>query len=383
MTYSSDLLLINVMIWIIMFCMVKPYDIIIKPQIGNIQTKTFYTFFSLLFVYCIFAFAEHDTYHYWTEFASNSHLNKNHYEPIYQYIYNLTNHEYFLWRSVVWGIACIALIILANLLKEQNYSLLLGIVLFLPTSFFVATRGSSGHALALLSFILIIGGKPYYKRHILLGLIGIVISIFFHKSNFLYILFLILSGILPIRFNKKFIIISWIAFPFFTEIIGRVLFSYISGKFGISFGEEMNIQKSALHYASSEMTPTQMNFNGFIGRFISLFPLLLCTLYLTNRIVFKKIQIGRPYMYLYKLTYITIYIGFLFFFQTTSIWIYQRILFMSLFSTPFIFAKVISMERAYSPWILWIVIFQILSVAFTFCYRYMIWSHLNSNLNFL
>lgn len=370
--YNADLLLINAFLWLLMFYICKPFKVLMHPALGAKQTRSLYNCcFIIMYIYSVFAFADHDTYHTWREFALHSKLG-GHYEPFYKWLSVFLDGNYFLWRACVWGVAVGSLYFVGRWLNLCNRGFLIIMILFLPHSYFCATRGASGHALALLGFILFIGDKPVHKRHFILGILAIAASFFLHKSNFLFIAFLLIGWLLPLRFSKSAVWTLLLAYPLFTFVITFLLNSFIQGDFQLEFGEDMNIQGYSMEYV--ELGRKQYSVLTKIIDFYRLLPYLLSCAYLTYKISFKKIKIDKIYYFLYKFSFIAVYVAMLFYFQPASDWLYRRIFFMSIFPMIFVFGKLVGMETTRSKLVKFIFWNQLIYVLiFSFSYWYYKW----------
>lgn len=367
---TSGLLSISVVIWICMYVLSKPFTLFNNPAYGKYKSRNFNIYSVLFFLFCIFAFSEYDTYHTWNDFL-NTKSSKNllHYEPIYRWISDVVGMNYFMWRFCVWGVAVGSIFYLSKLLKDRTFGLMFSITMLLPMSYFVATRGSSGHALALLGITLMFGGEPLYDRKRLLALVLIVASLFLHRSNFMFIGLILISLITPLR-NKRIILLSIFAYPLLSSMITHLLDSFVSGGFEIAMDDNMNIQEKAMRYAGGEKK--EYNANGFLAIVVYKLPYVLITAYLTVRICFQEMTLPKIYVFYYKFSYVCVYLAMLLFFQETSSWMFERIMFMGLFPMCLVFSKVMQYEKKHDMFFRYIWLSLMLSISYSVLYKFYI-----------
>ena len=371
-SYSASLLLINVFIWLVMLKIAWP-AIHQAPLSCSPPKKQLRLFYVLFISYCVFAFAEHDTYHMWDNFKLNYGL--EHFEPTYLWLIDhVTGLNYFLWRSIVWGIACGSIILACKMLKVESYSSFLAITMLLPVSYFVATRGASGHTLTVLAMLMILGGENLYKRNILFGIALLYVSFFLHRSNIIMIAFTLAVGLYPFKISRKFVIISLVLFPILVGITTTFLNDFINGIFKVGMGDNMDMQGKAMSYATREAS--EFSIVGHITNIIEKAPVVFAQYLITRRITFENIKVERPYLFLYKLTYVLLYVSFLFYFQETSIWFHERLFFMSLIPMCLVLPRVMTFSNSWMKDGRLFVLLSFLSIGFKFFYRYYIFSKL-------
>lgn len=363
---SFQMLFVSLALFLLMFIMANPYKTFVNPQLAakRIPTWQFSFFFLIYALYIIFAFNSDDFYSYWNGFIYAGQF-KNYetqgYEQIYNWFADVTG-DYIVWRSVIWGLATILLSFTAIRLHLNVRLFLLAMFLF-GLGLNVYTRGILGHAMLLFGAVLLVDRKSNVATKII-GLALFCLSYFFHKSMYVNIAFALLA-FYPL--GKKSFVVSLIAFPILTTVATMFIDSVVSGALDMSFGEGVGgVGDRAIWYAKQEQT--SFTVLGTIGNLIQWLPEYLTLFYLSNRILyknyFKGIKNEKVFMYLFRLTYIIIYIASLFAFVDTSTWIYLRCKYMAFFPLPFVLAKVWSLESKSNSWLKWIIILQTLSLFF-------------------
>lgn len=371
--YSWQLALISIVTFICMLIMSKPIRTYYNPQDNNVYCGV-RIFFLLYVSTCVFAFWEYDTYHYWNNFleAKNyGYYKVSAYETVYNWLAAVCQNNYFLWRTFVFFPACLFLFYSAkNLRLLHNRNMLLALILF--GAMLSYTRGMLGHAMLLYGAILIVDDRNSYRTKFV-GLIFLCISYFFHKSMYVNIAFALLAFC---PFNKRFFVLSLIAFPFLTLVATYLVDNIASGAMDISFGEGVGgAGDRTLDYVSREKI--ESNALGKVVNVFILTPQYLTLFYLCNRVLYKQCFRGlkdeKVFTYLYKLTYVAIYTASIFAFVETSSWIYERFKYMGFFPLPFVLAKVWSLEKKTNKWIKCIILLQMFCLFYTWLYRLYKW----------
>ena len=363
---SFQMLFVSLALFLLMFIMANPYKTFVNPQLAakRIPTWQFSFFFLIYALYIIFAFNSSDFYSYWNGFIYAGQF-KNYetqgYEQIYNWFADVTG-DYIVWRSVIWGLATILLSFTAIRLHLNVRLFLLAMFLF-GLGLNVYTRGILGHAMLLFGAVLLVDRKINVATKVI-GLALFCVSYFFHKSMYVNIAFALLA-FYPL--GKKSFVVSLIAFPFLTTVATMLIDDIVSGALDMSFGEGVGgVGDRAVLYASREKM--EWNIFGDIGRVISYLPEYLTLFYLTNRVLykgyFKGIKREKVFTYLFRLTYVAIYIASLFAFVETSDWIYLRFKYMAFFPLPFVLAKVWSLEPKSNSWVKWIILLQVFALFF-------------------
>lgn len=373
--YSYQLALINLFLFILMLIIAKPQNTFLSPQSNN-QKEGTYLFFLFYILNSVFAFWSADTYHSWDGFVAASKYTNFEilgYEQVYNWLAAVSGNNYFLWRALIWIPACLFLFISAKKLDLLNRNFLLAMILFAGLQAY--TRGMLGHAMLLLGVILLVDERnTKWERFV--GFLLFCASYFFHKSMYVNIIFAFLAFY---PFGKKSIIASLIAFPFLTVIATMLVDSIASGVLDMSFGEGVGgVGDSTKAYASGERKVA--NTLGVISNFITFLPEYLALFYLVKKVIydriFKGIEQEKVYTYLFRLSYVAIYIASLFFFVETSSWIYSRFKYMAFFPLPFVLAKVWSLEPRTNKWVKAIIVLQLLSLVLYWTSKFHNWNEL-------
>lgn len=375
---SFQMLFVSLALFLLMFIMANPYKAFVNPQLAvkRIPTWQFSFFFLIYALYIIFAFNSSDFYSYWNVFIYAGQF-KNYetqgYEQIYNWFADVTG-DYIVWRSVIWGLATILLSFTAIKLN-LNFRLFLLTMVFFGLGLNVYTRGILGHAMLLFGAVLLVDRKSNVVTKVI-GLALFCVSYFFHKSMYVNIAFALLA-FYPL--GKKSFVVSLIAFPFLTTVATMLIDGIVSGALDMSFGEGVGgVGDQTAAYASGEKM--EVNIFGYIGRIISYLPEYLTLFYLANRVLykgyFKGIKRERAFTYLFRLTYVAIYIASLFAFVETSDWIYRRFKYMAFFPLPFVLAKVWSLEPKSNSWVKWIILLQVFALFFSWFMKIRTWYEL-------
>ena len=204
----------------------------------------------------------------------------------------------------------------------------------------------------------------------IIGLAIVCVSYYFHKSMFVNIIFAVLA-LFP--FGKKTTVVSFIAFPFLTTIATYLIDGIASGQIEIALGEGVGgVGDRSAFYASQERMKS--NFLGKIGKIIQIVPEYLTLFYLYYKVIvqriFDKDKKEKVYTYLFRLTYVAIYIASLFYFVETSNWIYDRFKYMGFFPLIFVLGAVWSKEKNSSKWLKLIILLQLFWVFFRFFVKF-------------
>ena len=310
-SYSYQLALISIFTFIIMLIIAKPWRTYFSPQSNN-ERKGIRVFFWLYVSTCIFAFWEADTYHSWegfigARFYDNYRIGA--YEEVYNWLAGISGNNYFLWRTYIWLPACLFLFVTASRLGLLHRNMLLAMALF--GSMLSFTRGMLGHTMLLFGAVLLVDKNSKIAIKII-GLMLFCLSYYFHKSMYVNIAFALLAFY---PFNKKSFVVSLIVFPFLVVVATRLVDGIVSGGVSIALGESVGGagDRTAL-YASAERA--KATFLGKIANVVICLPEYVTLLYLVNRVLYKQyfkgIRSERVFIYLFRLTYIAMYVASLY-----------------------------------------------------------------------
>ena len=374
-SYSYQLALISIFTFIIMLIIAKPWCTYFNPQSNNVR-KGIHIFFLLYVSTCIFAFWEADTYHSWDGFIEARHHGNYRigaYEEVYNWLATISGNHYFLWRTYIWLPACLFLFKTASRLNLLHRNMLLVMALFGAMLSF--TRGMLGHAMLLFGAVLLVDKNSKISIKII-GLMLFCLSYYFHKSMYVNIAFALLA-FYPL--NKKSFVWSLIAFPFLVIVATRFVDGIVSGGVSIALGEGVGgAGDRTIVYASAEKAiATNL---GKIANVVIYLPEYITLFYLVNRVLYKQyfegIRRERVFTYLFRLTYIAMYVASLFAFVETSSFIYSRFKYMAYFPLLFVLAKVWSLECRTNSWIKWIICLQLFALFWDWSYEIYKWSGL-------
>ena len=362
--YSYQLALINLLLMVMMVLLAKPQYTFAAPQRNNVR-RGIRLFFCLYILHSVFAFWSQDTYHSWEGFIAASRyvpFEIRGYEQIYNWLATAVGGNYFLWRACIWIPACLFMYYGAKRLDLLHRNFLVAVILFAGLTAY--TRGMLGHTMLLFGVILLVDtNNNRFERFV--GLLLFCGSYFFHKSMYVNILFALLA-FYPLK--KRGVVLSYWLFPFLTIAATFLINNIVSGAFSLSLGEGVGgIGDATAAYAAGEKKFA--NVYGMIGRLIRFIPEYMALFYVINRVVYKKYFAGikreRVFVYLFRLSYVSIYIASLFYFVDTSSWIYERFKYMGFFPLPFVLAKVWSLEPETNRWIKSLILLQLFSLVFS------------------
>ena len=372
MEYSWSLLIISIFVYIVSILVAKPQITYNNPQRNNVKKGTI-AFFILLMINSVFAFWAADTYHSWEGFIIANQYQSFEilgYEQYYNWLATAVGNDYFLWRACIWIPACLFMYWSAKRLDLLNRNFLVAMLLF--GSFLSYTRGMLGHTMLVFGAVLFMDKKSNTLTKII-GLSIVCVSYYFHKSMYVNIIFAVLA-LFP--FGKKTIIASFIAFPFLTAIATYLIDGIVSGQIDMALGEGVGgVGDETASYASGERM--EVNVYGMIKKIIIYIPEYLTLFYLYYKVIvqriFDKDKKEKVYTYLFRLTYVAIYIASLFYFVETSSWIYERFKYMGFFPLVFVLGAVWSKEKYSSKWIKVIILLQALSILYILSYKLYKW----------
>lgn len=364
-SYSWRLASIGLVVCIIMLLISHPFVTYNNPQKNNVA-KGIWLFFLLYILNSIFSFWEWDTYHSWIEFAEVSKYSVydfTYYEPVYRWLAKATNCHYFLWRSCIWTPACLFMYFSGKSLNILNRNFLVSMSLF--CAFLYSTRNLLGIAMLLFGLTLLLDKNGRYK---LWGVALVVASYFFHRTMFITMLFALLAFFPQ---NKKSITFLIFLLPFLTIVSTFLIDNIVSG--ALIIGDESN---KVTNYASQEKQVSTLF--GIIQQIITYLPQYLALTYVTVKIIYQHILKGDRQEYLwtfvFKFSFIAIYIATIFLFTETSFWIFERFKYMGMIPLTFVLAKVWSLEPRTNLWVKFIILLQLFSLTTRWVIQYYHWS---------
>ena len=177
--------------------------------------------------------------------------------------------------------------------------------------------------------------------YIILGITWIILSLFLHKSMFLYI---IIMGLSLIPLNKKYIILSLLFFPIIYNSVTYISEFILTN----SFADETS-QQSGENYLNSELM-WEVNIYGMLRLIIERLPIFIFLFYSIKHIYFKKEHIQYSLKIFLQYSYWLIYISYLFRGQSVSSYLTNRFWDAALF--PFtIFLSAYLYQQPRTPFI--------------------------------
>lgn len=322
MDYSLSQSLFDVFMYIIMLngiysVFVGKYN---KPNAGNGQ---FWAYGICAFLISLFGGLDWDYYSYEPLLdAYYYHGWTHHMEPPYFWIVDLAGN-YYLWRTIVWGVATATMMISIKRFKCNYISTYVFITLFYILSFY-KLRGSLGISLFFLGYSLIYTNHSRVSlKDLIIGIALVISSFFFHKSMFVPLAILVVIWFIPL--NKKTLLISLILYPFALSFVTAFLGSGELLMLTSDIEEIQTAISSASSYASEEAAETTIF--GKIANFLHYAPIYLSLgMVMCNVIINKKVYFNSQLCHLLWFWYIITYIASLFFLQEVSFWIYIRLL---------------------------------------------------------
>lgn len=216
-----DIVLWNLLYLTIFYCIVKNNN---KGLPVNYRSHKIYSGFFLWFVVlAVFAYHTGDFDNY-REIVTGvySHNAYSHVEPVYLWLIQIVHGNYYLWRTILWGIALLFWYKSFQKLHTDNYiTLLFFCGVLLPRV--VEGRYFLGLSVYLYGFILLSSRKFI---HTLWGTICVLSSVFLHKSLALLILLIPFSFF---RLNKIRVFLIIAIFPLllliFNNSVGNILYA--------------------------------------------------------------------------------------------------------------------------------------------------------------
>lgn len=306
--YNGQLGLICLLIFFIMLIRNR------KVYTGTMQQSNNYWFvFIFMALYSVLGYIEWDTYHYYGMYQSTKTSGRNiSFEPFFYWLIKILPNSYLLWRTSIWGVASALMVFSAKRLNiNANVFGFMAALMFITQ--LSVTRAAIGISLMIFCSILFIQSLERKKNGlVILAVLGIYGSVFMHKSMILFVLLLIGAWFLPL--NKKTLIFSLILFPFLYVSIFAIVDN-------ISFFSQVDW---ASDYIGRDKT--EMNANGVAMVLFKSAILLLLVFYMAKKYLYEKTEASKPLLFLFKYSYVLVYVSFLFLGQETSGWINDRCL---------------------------------------------------------
>lgn len=302
-----------------------------KQNCGN-----YISFSIIVILYSTFGFNGGDFYNYYKLYDDIVRTGFNiHLEEFYYFLIRILPKNYYVWRFVVWGLATFCFILINKRIKSPaNLSCLVFVLILMMT--YSNLRNALGYLMLYYSITFI--SKPIERKYLLslfLGIVGVICSLFLHKSMPLYIIVLLISFI---HLKKWMIICSLLCFPLFYSSFHRISELFLN----FSFVGEQFQTVGASYLDSTDIIYT--NANGYIRLIIERAPILLVLGFSVKQLLCKKID--RTSEIFITCSYWLIYISFLFFNQETSASLSERFWNASLFPLTLALPKIIYQQRS-------------------------------------
>lgn len=330
-SYTGSLVLFNLFLWLILLLRYSRY---VFSNRFNINRKGSYWFpLVITILFTTFAFSEPDTYHYHEIYDRMCKVGYSvHIEEVYFWLLNILPKNYYLWRFVIWGGASLLLII-----TFKRYNLNHSIVAFLLPVILMqqlaVTRGALGISIFLLatSFWM----KPIEGRKVLsflIGILGCIASLFFHRSMPLFILVYFVSFIPLTRFTISLLLIL---FPVFrVHVIPLIIKLFDIGLFNAE------VQRFSIKYIEGERSVA--NLRGIIQQTVEYLPRFIIVYVIVRYVILKKDCWPSYVVQLSKYVYVLFYISLLFYGQEISSFMSSRTIHMLTFPLIVVFAYILS-----------------------------------------
>lgn len=317
--YSGKLGLICLAIYLIMLIKYR------KVFFGVFSHNNSYLFIWVcMMLYSVLGFLQYDTYHYsWAYEEMVKSGDAYGVEHFYFWLTQILPNSYLLWRFAIWGTASTLVIITAKRLSLNANVVGFMIPLLFLTQLTI-TRGCLGLSLMVLSSVLLLQSKEKKRLFVVaLSIVGIGLSLYLHKSMVIFVSLLVLTIFLPV--NKRTILVSLILFPFLYSVI-IVLFQHFSL---FSF---LNEEQEFLITRYQESTKDIKNVFGIIETVFEKASLILFMIAIIKRYLYDRIPCSKAHYFIFKYSYVMVYVSFLFLGQEVSSWISTRSLHAATFA---------------------------------------------------
>lgn len=247
-----------------------------------------------------------------------------HFEDVYVMFIKGLPKNYYVWRFCVWGLASFLLFLIMDEIKSDlDFSFLVFTLILL--NYFPNLRQTLGFMLMFYGYVLIFkAAEDHMLKKLILGIIMLAISVFFHST---IIAFILLSLVLFIPGAKSLtmIILTLLAFPLLYEMTKDLSASFIG-----LIGNNETIQEKAVNYIESSFR-VEININGILKLIVNRLPVMMVFLFGIKKILIEKVETSYMEKHLLMLTYVFIYISCLFFNNNVSAYLSQRFWDASLF----------------------------------------------------
>lgn len=240
-----------------------------------------------------------------------------HFENIYVLLIKGLPTNYYLWRFCVWGLAAFLLFkILDEIKSDLDFSFFVFTLMLL--NHFPNLRQTLGFMMMFYGYVLLFrSAEDAMPQKLVMGIILLIISTFFHSTIFVFIILTLLLFI-PGTKSLAMIIVSIIAFPFLYDMTKELSTQFI----GMVSNNDM-MQEKATKYIESSFR-VELNIRGFLKIIINRLPVLMLFFFGIKKILIEKVETSYMEKHLLMLTYMLFYISCLFFNNNVSAYLSQR-----------------------------------------------------------
>lgn len=300
------------------------YTLIYKISKNNLKFNNNNTvLFCLILVFCIYPFWGGDYFHYYESYIDYKKCNAYTWiDPIYDRFMDFSP-TYGIWRIIVWGTGLISVFWASKILDIETNQFIYYFTVFLLLVFSYA-RVSLGMSILLLGYAFIIQSKKNIFK-ICLGIITIIISMFFHKSLILPIL---VSFISFVKLNRKLLIVFIIIIPIIIIFI-RNHFETLAYASGILNEEQM---AKAASYTSGEKSK-ELGIAAIINNILQYLPIYYSVFFLTRSYYKYYPSLDFRDRSLYKISLFMCIASNIFLFIPNAYTMFYRMLTLSKFPT--------------------------------------------------
>lgn len=278
---TPKLVLISILIYFAACALLFP------ARYKSISKKRVFAGILFIFLFSVFAYYDTDYFHYLDEFKSLLRGFDTSLEEVYYFIARISHQNYDLFRIIIWGTA-----FLLYLITVKHYGLPLDRTLCLFTgiclTIFAYARVSLAMSIIFLSLSLITVRKTRFQiLSVLLGIILLIGSFYFHKSAFFGIVIVILACLFR-NLNRGKIILGIMSLPIILTGLTIVLSNLSFGL--MDYGEDMEQSiDTAQYYLSSDAD--SVGIGRMVLNFLRYSPFYLSLIIYVRNVWNKKIEL--------------------------------------------------------------------------------------------
>ena len=240
-----------------------------------------------------------------------------HFESVYVLLIKGLPTNYYLWRFCVWGLAAFLLFkILDEIKSDLDFSFFVFTLMLM--NYFPNLRQTLGFMMMFYGYVLLFrSAEDAMPQKLVMGIILLIISTFFHSTIFVFIVLSLLLFI-PGTKSLAMIIVSILLFPYLYDITKELSTQFIGL---VSNNDAM--QEKATKYIESSFR-VELNIRGFLKIIVNRLPVLMLFFYGVKKILIEKVEASYMEKHLLMLTYMLFYISCLFFNNNVSAYLSQR-----------------------------------------------------------